>query len=320
MSTLEASLLSSPEPESQPAGALRAADAPLCRTLRRTAPLAGGGARAGEPDRRAHRLQRRLRLPDGHRRHTVIAARRAGRDGRLRVSAPRWTASVESARSRPLARASPLGQLRPRRHRQVPAPRHAAARARRAHHSTSRWAAGCRAARRWRSRPPRCSRRPGARARPHAEGAALPEGRARVRRRAVRHHGPVASAPRRGGCALLIDCRRRDGAAVPLPTRRGHRHHQHGRAARAGRRRLRPPPRRVHRGRARPGRREPALRQPRASKRCRGGSIPSSTGGPVTWSARTRARWPWPRPWRGDFAAGGASCTRATARCATTTR
>ena len=251
------------------AGALRAAARLLHRALRRGAALAGGGARAREPDRRTHRLQRRLRAAGRHRssrRHRRRAVD-AARDGRIRAYSAALDSSVDIPPGAALDPGEPAwanylrgvvagfarrGVVTARDGRGDRVGGAAGRRAveQRGARGRDRHAArgGCRGTRWTRARRRGCA------ARPSTTSPACPCGLM----------DQLASVFGEESGALLIDCQfevvRR--GAVRRPGR-GAADLQHQHAPRAVRRRLPAPPHRVHRGRARAGRRQPARRHAR---------------------------------------------------------
>ena len=161
------------------------------------------GARAGQPDRRAHGLQRRLRVSDRDRQaHHGGGPRRA--DRLLRVTSSSFPGVVEVEPRRPGSRmpstgwaAYPLGVAWAMSAAAAPASRHPG------------WTGadlGCPGRRRavlLRRRRMRGGPGPerslGARAGPAGTGPDRPAGREQGGRRTHRHHGPVGLAPGRAG-------------------------------------------------------------------------------------------------------------------------
>ena len=176
--------------------------------VRPRARRSGRRARARQPDRRAHRLQRRLRAAD---RHPAADARRAARRART-ASVRAWSAQRSPSERRPSSFVlgaedahAAAGSTTSRRHRGAARARHAVGGFDARIESTCRSAAGCRRARRWRSRCcARCARLFALAARRRRHRAHRAARRERIRRRAGRHHGPDGGEPGR-----------RDARAVP---------------------------------------------------------------------------------------------------------
>ncbi len=240
----------------------------LCQPVRRRARGPVVGARAGQPDRRAHGLQRRLRVSDRDRQAHHGSGPRQGRPsaaGREQLLPRRGGGQPRRPGSRFPDR---LGRVPPgrglgddagggRRRRSFPAGRHGpgpdlgrAGRRRAVVLRRSRMRGG-----------PGPERSLGARAGPAGTGPDRPAGGEQGGRRAHRHHGPVGVAPGRAGS--------RHPAGLPEPVDRERRprlRRRRGGAARDRhphqplpcRRRLRQPPSFLRRRRPPPGRRQPA--------------------------------------------------------------
>ena len=188
-------------------------------------PRSGGRADApgpGQPDRRAHRLQRRLRAAARDPAADAGGARRRAPSRCVRV----WSASVQRAEIleyRSAARSpATAGSTTSR-----GSPRCCGRRGTSSADSicgsspTCRWAAGCRRARRWRCRCcARCGEAFGLELDDVELALARPEGRERFRGRAGRRHGPDGVEPGRredarcsstpGACSTRrCRCRRR---------------------------------------------------------------------------------------------------------------
>ena len=185
---------------------------PLRRAVRPRAERARRRARAGQPDRRAHRLQRRLRAADRDPAADDGRAARRARRSRVRVVERATSAPTRGStyRARRGARDRRLARLRPGRDRGAARSRASrSAASTRASSRTCRSAAGCRRARRSRSRCcARCASAFGL-ALDDVELARIGAARGeRVRRRAGRDHGPdgVRASPTTDA-ALFLDTR-----------------------------------------------------------------------------------------------------------------